>query len=75
MKIKDYIKNCSVKFVFYRDSELWYEVIGGPTKLEFPVPIKDIGNATFFRKDKAILFMRYIRKFIKVIEEGKNDRS
>ncbi len=28
----------------------------------FPVPIEDIGDATFNSTEKAILFMRYIRK-------------
>jgi len=73
MNIKDYIKDCSVRFVFYRDMELWYEVIGGPTKFEFPVPLKDIGGAIFFREDKAILFMRYIRKWVDIVEEAKNE--
>lgn len=29
---------------------------------EFPVPIEDCGDATFPAHEKAILFMRYIRK-------------
>ena len=29
---------------------------------EFPVPLSDIGDATLLVSDKAILFMRYIRK-------------
>lgn len=39
---------------------------------EFPVPLSDIGDATLLATDKAIMFMRYIRKalenkeFIKV---------
>ncbi len=29
---------------------------------EFPVPIEDVGDATFNATEKAMLFMRYIRK-------------
>lgn len=35
----------------------------------FPVPIEDIGDATFLAEDKAILFMRYIRKYIEEIKK------
>lgn len=34
---------------------------------KFPVEISDIGDATFKATDKAILFMRYIKK---AIDEG-----
>lgn len=34
---------------------------------EFPVPLDDVGDATLEKEDKAIMFMRYIRK---AIEEG-----
>ena len=29
---------------------------------QFPVPIEDIGNATMLSEDKAITYMRWIRK-------------
>ena len=74
---KDHIKlmvsnDNLVYFDNYHDDALWYEVrfcLPSDTwpKLEkflFPVPIEDIGNATFLAKDKAILFMRYIRQHI-----------
>lgn len=59
------IKGCvmndaKVHFEYYRDSALWYQTVQGDI---FPVPIDDIGNATFKRKDKASLFMRYMRKW------------
>jgi hypothetical protein len=63
MKIIDLVKNQKVHFDFYRDGEMWYKTDSG---FIFPVPIKDtkeIGNATFLRDDKAIFFMRYIRKY------------
>lgn len=49
-----------VTFQFYKDNELWYST---EFKEEFPVPIEDIGNATFKSVDKASLFMRYMRKW------------
>lgn len=59
-KLIDLVKDQKVYFSFYRDKELWYETGNG---FLFPVPINDIGGATFLRDDKAILFMRYIRKY------------
>lgn len=49
-----------VRFQYYRDGSLWYQTAFFEI---FPVPIDDIGNATFLNEDKAILFMRYMRKF------------
>jgi hypothetical protein len=54
-----------VKFVRYFDGDLWYTTEDG---FEFPVPVVDIGNATFRAEDKAILFMRYIRKHIAMLK-------
>jgi hypothetical protein len=39
-----------VHFEFYRDGNLWYRSDSG---LSFPVPIDDIGTATFKRDDKG----------------------
>ena len=60
MDLKRHIKG-KVKFKYYRDNQLFYKTESG---LTFPVPIEDIGNATFLAEDKGILFMRYIRKFL-----------
>jgi len=57
--IKDIVKNKSVNFLYYKDKELWYVTDCG---FEFPVPIDDTGTATMNHVDKAILFMRWIRK-------------
>lgn len=64
MNLKEMIKG-KVHFVFYRDGNLHYETENG---IVFPVPISDIGTATFHAEDKAILFMRYMRKFIAACE-------
>lgn len=57
-----------VRFVRYRHKELWYVT---ETGFEFPVPIEDTEDATFLGEDKAIFFMRYIRKHLNNIEAGK----
>jgi len=68
MKILNIIKEAKVRFSFYRNGMLYYEVIKGdkPTHI-FPVNIEDkndIGSATFPAECKAITLMRYIRKSI-----------
>lgn len=64
MTIKDHIQgNC--EFQYYKDSQLWYRTSTG---LTFPVPIDDIGTATFDATIKGLLMMRYIRKWIAVFE-------
>lgn len=60
MNIKEHVSNNKkVKFLFYRQKELWYETELG---YKFPVPIDDTGEGTFLPEDKAMFFMRYIRK-------------
>ncbi len=53
------VKDKVVRFRYYRDGELTYATEDG---FLFPVPTEDAGGATFLAEDKAILFMRYIRK-------------
>lgn len=67
MNIKDLVKDNTVVFQFYRDGNLWYQTVNH--NFLFPVPISDIGNATFHREDKAILFMRYIKKQMVLVHE------
>ncbi len=57
---------------FYRDGNLWYETECG---FRFPVPISDAGTATFAAEDRAILFMRYIRKHLATLEEARQARA
>lgn len=61
-----------VSFTFYRDKNLWYVTECG---FEFPVPIEDIGNATFLNEDRAMLFMRWIRKHIQLVEAGQASKN
>ena len=75
-----------VSFTRYFDGQLWYQVDywdgdGTPSDsacryvFEFPGPVSDIGNATFFATDKAILFMRYIRKHLEMIEKARAEQD
>ena len=63
--IKDMVKDKTVRFMFYKEGELWYTTECG---FEFPVPINDVGTAAMKNEDKALLFMRWIRKQIEVVE-------
>lgn len=63
--VKDYVAGGKiVSFSRYFDGNLWYTTDDG---FEFPVPIEDIGTATFTATEKAILMMRYIRKHLDVV--------
>ena len=71
--LKDMVKDGKkVTFQFYCEKELWYSTECG---FEFPVPIEDTGNGVFLREDKAMLFMRYIRKHIDLIEKAKIEQN
>lgn len=69
-KLKDRISQ-PVEFDHYRDGSLWYRAHDG---FVFPVPISDIGTAKFLARDKGLLFMRYIRKYMDMIADER-DRS
>ena len=66
------VNNQKVTFRFYRDGQLWYST---ECDFEFPVPISEAGTATFLAEDRAILFMRYIRKYMEFLKKSmdKND--
>jgi hypothetical protein len=64
MDIKDIVKDNTVRFAKYRQGVAYYTVRVPSDGLEymFPVPLSDIGDATLLASDKAMVFMRYIRK-------------
>ena len=73
MTIKEMVRNHKkVRFSFYRDRELWYTTEDG---FEFPVPIEEVGNATFMAEDRALLFMRYIRKHLEMLDKAKQEHE
>ena len=66
------VNNQKVRFSFYRDGSLWYETECG---FRFPVPVAEAGTAAFAAEDRAILFMRYIRKQMEHVEEARRARA
>lgn len=70
LTVKDMVKdNKQVTFEFYRKGELWYKTEDG---FMFPVPIDDTGDGTFKAEDKAMFFMRYIRKQFEAVKEAES---
>ena len=69
MDIKDIVKDNMVRFLRYRKGIAYYavRVPAEDADYAFPVPLDDIGDATLEAEDKAMLFMRYIRK---ALDEG-----
>lgn len=69
LTVKDMVKdNKQVTFVHFKEGELWYRTEDG---FEFPVPVADVGTATMLAKDKALLFMRYIRKHVDMLNQAR----
>jgi hypothetical protein len=66
MDIKDIVKNNTVRFAKYRQGVAYYAVRVPAEDADyiFPVPLSDIGDATLLATDKAMVFMRYIRRAI-----------
>lgn len=62
MNIKELIKDNKVYFDSYRQGIFYYKILFNGDHYIFPVPIDDIGTATLLATDKAITYMRWIRK-------------
>ena len=70
--IKDHVSNNQkVKFNCYRDGQFWYATELG---LVFPISLEEVvaSKVTLLPEDKAILFMRWIRKYV---ESAKNEKE
>ena len=73
MSIKDMVKpGRMVHFNYYKNGELWYITDCG---FDFSVPISDTGEAEFCSSDKAMLFMRWIRKHMQAIQSAKVEQG
>lgn len=59
-----------VRFSYYRDREFWYQHEDG---LLFPIPLSEVDNpaskATLNAEDKAMLFMRWMKRYIETAKE------
>jgi hypothetical protein len=70
MSIKEMVSaGKQVRFLRYQQGELWYVT---ETGFEFPVPIADTGSAEFKAQDKALLFMRWIRKYQELLASARS---
>lgn len=73
MDIKQlYLTQEKVNFTHFANGEFWYQTASG---FSFPVPLSDIGTATFLASDKATLFVRYIRKHLAMLDAAKAESA
>lgn len=72
MTLKEMVKDKVVRFDYYREGELWYKTEDG---FAFPVPVSDTGTGVFKAEDKAILFMRWIRKQLELVKTWKSEQE
>jgi len=71
--LKDLVSNNKkVTFLRYQNQELWYRCEDG---FEFPVHISDTGEAAFLPEDKALYFMRWIRKHLDFLKKSLKDEE
>lgn len=69
MRILDHVKgDQKVHFRFYRDGQFHYITDSG---FEFPVPLTDVGSATLLAEDRALIFMRWIRRQAAALKNAK----
>jgi hypothetical protein len=61
-ELKFFIKDRQVDFDYFRNGIAFYRIETEDGTFGFPVPLNDIGDATLLKQDKAIFFMRWIRK-------------
>lgn len=59
-----------VYFCKFENNTLWYRTEIG---LEFPIEGDDLKGATFLPEDRAILYMRWIRKRIDVLNKAQKE--
>jgi len=63
--IKDIVKDNKVEFSSYRANKFYYIIKVDEIFYQFSIDREDIEGATLQAMDKAIYFMRWIRKAIK----------
>ena len=67
ISIKELVKDGKIAtFQHYRKGNLYYKTECG---FEFPVPINDVGDASLNHTEKAMLLMRFIRKYLESLKE------
>ena len=66
--LKDIVKGTTAKLAYCSGGKLYYQVDVEDSRYTFPIDVRDteeVGDAIFNLEEKAMLFMRYIRKAIK----------
>lgn len=76
--LTELVKDNKVRFTHARKGNLWY--VTENEQFEFPVPFADMADATFNSEDKAMFFMRWIRRHLNDVEgemlaNGKRDNE
>lgn len=69
--VTEIVKGNKAKLAYCQAGKLFYTVEVDDTKYTFPIDVTDrneVGDGVFELEDKAIIFMRYIRKAIKAEE-------
>jgi hypothetical protein len=64
--------NKKIHFQYYVEGVLWYKTECG---FLFPVPVNDLGLAVSMNEDKAIVYMRWIRKHLEMLSKAKKDQG
>lgn len=67
ISIKDIVKDNNAHFESYRNGYFHYVTDGG---FEFRIPLDDVDGVTLNKEDKAIFFMRWIKKELAGIAQG-----
>lgn len=69
VSIKDHVVNDQkVHFSFFRDNQFWYKTDLG---FVFPISLEEVQSSkvTLLQEDKALLFMRWMIKYIESCKE------
>lgn len=70
--IKAHVTAGPCTFVRATAGNLWYRSALG---FEFPVPMSDMGEATFDAEIRGMMMMRYIRKHAETIERERQQQT
>ncbi len=70
--IKEHIQGQAI-FQHYQDGKLWYKT--STTGLLFPVPIVDLDNAKALSVEKGMFFMKWIKKWLKEVENARKEQK
>ena len=62
--VKDIVKGNQAEFSHLVNGCAYYSVQVEQLTYTFPVPLNDVNDATLLKADKAIFFMRWIKKAI-----------